>query len=379
MPYKVQPGVVGTAIRPAIAGNARSLEEIIYETGQAALADAGLTIDDIDGIVVGCNDQFDGRAISVMMASGPTGGVDRDILSTPSAGEHAFTMGALRVASGHYRTQLVMAWSPTEASSLSEAQRLGADPYYHRALPLDELSAHALQAGAIEAKVPGARQAALAVAAKNRAHAAIACPGAAHPAGTARWPLSAEMTSAPVSGCVALILANANFIAERGLQNTAWVRGMGWATEASFLGDRALADAPALRAAAEQAYAEAAITAPATQFDVVEITDATPYAELLAYDALSLCAPKDWAARLADGSFASGGRMPVNLSGGVLANNPVFCTGLIRIAEIANQVRGKAGAHQHPNARLGLAHAGSGFAMQYQAAIVLGSEQGARA
>jgi len=47
---------------------------------------------------------------------------------------------------------------------------------------------------------------------------------------------------------------------------------MGWATEASFLGDRALADAPALRAAAAQAYAEAAITAPDRQIDVVEIT-----------------------------------------------------------------------------------------------------------
>ena len=31
---------------------------------------------------------------------------------------------------------------------MSEAQRLGADPYFHRALPLDELSAHALQASA---------------------------------------------------------------------------------------------------------------------------------------------------------------------------------------------------------------------------------------
>src|SRR6185312_1388478 len=140
--------------RPAINGRDRSLEEIIYDISQAALADAGLTIEDIDGIVVGANDQFDGRAISVMMASGSTGGVDRDIMSTPSASEHAFVLGALRVASGQFRTQLVVAWSPTEASSMAEAQRLGADPYYHRALPLDELSAHALQASAIERAQP---------------------------------------------------------------------------------------------------------------------------------------------------------------------------------------------------------------------------------
>ena len=99
MAYKIQPGVIGCAIRPVIRGEERSLEELMYDTVQQALADAGLEIEDIDGIVVASNDQYDGRAISVMMASGSVGGVDRDILSTPSASEHAFVMGALRVAS----------------------------------------------------------------------------------------------------------------------------------------------------------------------------------------------------------------------------------------------------------------------------------------
>src|ERR1700710_254833 len=176
MGYRVRPAVVGCAIRPAITARDRSLEEIIYDISQAALADAGLTVDGIAGIVVGCNDQFDGRAISVMMASGPTGGVDRDIVSTPSSSEHAFILGALRVASGQFRTQLVVAWSPTEASSLSEAQRLGADPYFHRALPLDELSAHALQATALAHTVPGVHEVAAAVVAKNRRHGDRAYP-----------------------------------------------------------------------------------------------------------------------------------------------------------------------------------------------------------
>ena len=42
MPYKVQPGVIGCAIRPAITGRDRSLEEMIYDTAQPALADAGI-------------------------------------------------------------------------------------------------------------------------------------------------------------------------------------------------------------------------------------------------------------------------------------------------------------------------------------------------
>lgn len=376
MGMRVQPGVIGCTIRPAIASRDRSLEEMIYDTAQLALADAGITIDDIDGIVVAANDQFDGRAISVMMASGPVGGVDRDIMSTPSASEHAFILGALRVATGQFRTQLIVSWSPTEVSSMSEAQRLGADPYFHRALPLDELSAHALQASALERAQPNARVAAEAVAEKNREHGRLAWPDPPlHPAiGPLRWPIMPTMTSAPVTGSVAMVLASPEFIAERGLRDVAWLRGMGWATEPSFLGDRDLATAPALAAAARQAYEAADISNAASAFDVVEVTDATPYSELLAYEALSLCPRQEWAARASDGSFARGGRVPVNLSGGVLTWNPVFCTGLIRIAEIANQIRGHAGTHQVPNARCGLAHAGSGFAMQYQSAIVFAKE-----
>ncbi len=374
MPLKIQPAVIGCVIRPVITGRDRSLEEIMYDTAQLALADAGITIDDIDGIVVASNDQFDGRAISVMMASSALGGVDRDILSTPSASEHAFVLGALRVASGQYRTQLIVSWSPTEASSLSEAQRLGADPYYHRALPLDELSSHALQAAALEHAVPGARAMAQAVVAKNRRHGEAAYPGLAGQGarGNARWPIAADMTTAPVTGAVGIILASPEFVRERGVAAPAWLRGMGWATEAAFLGDRDLATAPALAEAARQAYADAGVTA--ADIDVAEIVDASPYAELLAYEALSLAPRSEWAARLADGSFGAGGRLPVNLSGGVLTYNPVFCTGLIRIAEIANQVRGRAGTHQKPGAKLGIAQAGSGFAMQYQAAVILGKE-----
>jgi acetyl-CoA C-acetyltransferase len=171
---------------------------------------------------------------------------------------------------------------------------------------------------------------------------------------------------------VALVLAGSQFVTERAFPALAWLHGMGWATEAAFLGDRDLATAPALVEAARQAYLEAGIADPTTAFDVVEITDATPYSELIAYDALGLSPRAEIAERMADGWFARGGRLPVNLSGGVTTFNPVFCTGLIRIAEIANQVRGRAGPHQVADARLGLAHAGSGFAMQYQSVVVLG-------
>jgi len=335
---------------------------------------------------VGANDQYDGRAISVMAASGSVGGVDRDILSTPSAGEHAFVLGALRVATGQFRTQLAVAWSPTEASPLHEVQRLAADPYFHRALPLDETSAHALQATALLAAVPGVEDAAWAIVEKNRRHGAAAHPGIASPVAhlprsyPLRWPLRADMVAAPTTGAVAVVLASTDWIADHGLKDVAWIEGMGWATEPSFLGDRKLAFAPALATAVAQAYAAATVTEPLASFEVAEVADATPYQELLACEALGFAARGDWLARTREGAFETGGKLPINLSGGALTLNPVFCTGLIRIAEVANQVRGCAGAHQHAGAARGVAHAASGGAMQYNTVVVLGrGDKGARA
>ena len=74
------------------------------------------------------------------------------------------------------------------------------------------------------------------------------------------------------------------------------------------------------------------------------------------------------------------GKLPVNLSGGAISLNPVYCTGLIRIAEIALQVLGKAGPHQRENTSTGLAHAASGDAMQYNTVVVLrAGQKGAQA
>lgn len=380
--------VIGSAMEAPVEDESRSLEELLYAVSQAALADAGIDIHAIDGIVVASNDQFDGRAISIMAASGSVGGVDRDILSTPSAGEHAFVLGALRIASGQYETQLIVSWSPTEASSLSEAQRLGADPYFHRALPLDEASSFALQASALAARDPQAHELAERILAGNRSNGHRAYPGAGiatadidavRASRPIRWPLREGMLARPVTGAVALVLASDDYAAANGMKNAAHIRGMGWATEAGFLGDRDLTDAPALRHAAGLAYGAAGIDDPRTAFDVIEISDASPYQQLIVWEALGLSGPERWREDIESGYFGPQGQAPVNLSGGVSSLNPVFCAGLMRIAEAAAQVRGKAGRHQRPGARRALAHAASGFSMMYQTAVVFEGTEGEQA
>jgi acetyl-CoA C-acetyltransferase len=277
-----------------------------------------------------------------------------------------------------------VSWSPTDVGSIPDALRLGNDPYFHRALPLDDLASNAIQANALADAVPGAHELALSIVAKNRRNGARARPGgmalatetASISAGrVTHWPLREDMVAPPVTGAVALVIASADFIAERGGQRAAWLKGMGWATEPAFLGDRDLARAPALEHASARAYEEAGISDPIAAFDVAEISDATPYQELLAYEGLGLCPRTKWHERIAAGDFGPRGVLPVNLSGGAICVNPVFCTGLMRIAEAANQIRGTANLHQVANARTALAHAASGFAMQYQTVVVLGSDR----
>ena len=372
-------GVAGVAIHAPPRTDSRSLEESIYAVTWAALRDGGFDIDDVEGIVVAGNDELDGRAIAVMMASGPVGGVDRDILSTPSAAEHAFVLAALRIASGQFANQLVVAWNPLEVDSFSDALKVGTDPYFHRALPQDELATHGLQAAVLEAKVPGVREAATAIVRKNRIQGAIAYPdrsigvmetvfiASGRPT---RWPLTDTMVAPPAFGLVAMILGSKEYLSGRKVKNVSWIRGLGWATEPGFIGDRDLSTVPSLDAARKQAYRAAGVK-DASTFDVAEIADATPYQELLAYEGLGICKRNAWIKHVARGATARGGKLPVNLSGGALSFNPVFCAGLVRIAEAANQVRGRAGNHQVPNARRALAHAASGPAMHYNTVVVM--------
>ena len=361
MPLNRRIGVIGSAISVPAEPNGQSLEELLYELVQSALRDAHLTIDDIDGIIVAANDQYDGRAIAVMAASGSVGGVDRDILSTPSASDHAFVMGVLRVATGQYRTQLIVSWSPTEVHSIAEAQRLAADPYFHRRLPLDDMASFSLQASVLDSKVAGAEQIA---ADFNASRGSVGSHQAK------RSLISDGMSSPPVTGAVALIVADADFIAEHGMKNIAWLKGMGWATETGFLGDRDLSTAPALEAARDQAYGEAGITDPRHAFNALEIADPTPSQSLIVLDVLGISKRADWEKDIAAGAFAPGGKLNFNPSGGARAANPVFCTGLRSIVEAANHVRGAASSQ----AEFALAHAASGFAMQYHGVFIFGTQ-----
>ena len=124
------------------------------------------------------------------------------------------------------------------------------------------------------------------------------------------------------------------------------------------------------RRAAAKAYEQAGIGPVAV--DLVEVHDATSYAEVQQIENLGLAEPGAVGARLRAGDFALGGRTPVNASGGLVSKgHPVGATGIAQLFELTTQLRGEAGARQVEGARIAVAENGGGFLGVEEAATVV--------
>jgi acetyl-CoA C-acetyltransferase len=252
-------------------------------------------------------------------------------------------------------------------------QTLQAEPFYHRPFGLNRATAMALMASAYQRRFGIAASAPASVVMKNRSNGRKNKLLDGAPAVTveqvldspyAAYPLRALEIAPPADGVCALVLTTEERARDL-KQPPVYLRGMGWATDSYYLGERDLTRFTALEKAAQQAYAAAGITKPPAEIDVAEIYDATAWHELLAYEALRFCGPGE------AGAFAASGRLATNPSGGCLSAYPVFAAGLTRVIEAYLQVAGRAGDHQVPNARVALAQAAAGQAGQSQAVFLL--------
>jgi acetyl-CoA acetyltransferase len=91
--------------------------------------------------------------------------------------------------------------------------------------------------------------------------------------------------------------------------------------------------------------------------DLIELHDCFATAEILHYENLGLCHDGEGGKLIDAGETALGGRIPVNVSGGLLSKgHPLGATGIANIYEIATHLRGEAGKRQVDGARLGLTH-----------------------
>jgi len=358
------------------------LEELIFRTIRSFLDRNGLSMNDIDNVVIASSDMTDGRAISSMVTGGSAGSVNRDMLNLSSSAEHAFLLAAMQIMSGQYGLTLVASWSKTSESPMSEVDRLACEPYFTRRFGLNTATAAALEAASYMARYRPERDSILKIAVKNRENA-LSNPLAhlrervgleqlkASP--VASWPLK-EAELPPLSDGVCVMLLASEEQAKRFAGPMAWIRGMGWATDTFWIGERNLGTIRSLEIAAGQAYKHAGITRPLEQIDFAELQETSTFNEALQYEALGFCEAGGSARLIEEGVVWKDGKLPVNMSGGTLSANPTFCSGLVRIAETALQVMGQAGERQLPKADVGLATCVSGFASQSGTVVILSGE-----
>jgi len=143
-------------------------------------------------------------------------------------------------------------------------------------------------------------------------------------------------------GSASLILASEEKVKELKIDTPVWVAGIGYSSGTANLSKRP--DYVGLEAsvlAAERAYKASGITP--NQIDFAEVHDCFTVAEILAYEDIGLCRKGEGAKFLREGQTEIGGKVPMNVDGGLKAKgHPIGTTGCSMIYELTKQLREEA-------------------------------------
>jgi acetyl-CoA C-acetyltransferase len=110
-------------------------------------------------------------------------------------------------------------------------------------------------------------------------------------------------------------------------------------------------DAPVLtthRYAAQKLFRRCGIHHPREEIDLFEMYDPSSWWGLDWLREFLQLEGDDHLKMIENDEIAIDGAFPVNPSGGVIASNPIGATAMVRVAEAALQIMGKAGGHQVP-------------------------------
>jgi acetyl-CoA C-acetyltransferase len=354
-----------------------------YRITKEVLDKAGLTRDEIGTVVSASSDVFHGGISCANSYYWETTGAFLKNASRQD-GESLFALfyAAMRIMSGQYDTALVIGLCKGSENPPNDTCTLMyADPFYQRGVGLTETMAAALQMRLYMERYGVTEKQCAKVAVKNLKNA-LGNPYAHKKGrytvddvlGSPRLidPLTALQIAPKSEGIIAMILASEKKAKDIGIKPV-WIKGMGSSLDAYYLGDRNLLNGQ-LKNAADRAYAMAGIQNPRTKIDVAEITEPYAFQELMWYEGLGFCGEGE-GGRLIDSGFTDmDGQIPVNPSGGVLANNPYVSRGLQRAAEAFLQIKGEAGERQvRKTVKTALVHGTHGYAGQCHAVAIFGS------
>jgi acetyl-CoA C-acetyltransferase len=379
---------VGQTQYAAVRGDV-SLPGLLREAAYRALADAHLTMDDIDAVVVGkAPDFFEGIMMPEPYLAEALGAVGKPLFRVHTAGSvggSTAIVAASHVESGVHERVLTIGW---QQQSVSEAMWALSFP-----IPFQQQ----LVAGAGGYFAPFIREymrrsnapedIGILVALKDRLNALKNPYAHLHEPEVTYdsikesfmlWePIRYAETCPSSDGAFAMVLgseAAAEASAASSGTPPAWIHGSAMRSEPASANGRDQVLPQASLDCAADLYAQAGITNPRQQIDVAEIYVPFSWYEPMWMEGL-LFAPEGEGWKMTEsGATQMDGDLPVNCSGGVLSSNPIGASGMIRFGEAAMQVRGQAGDHQVDGARVAMGHAYGGAA-QFYAMWIVGADK----
>jgi len=125
-----------------------------------------------------------------------------------------------------------------------------------------------------------------------------------------------------------------------------WIEAIGYSSDTANLSKREdyLGLVSSLKAA-RTAYKVAGIEP--KDVDVASVHDCFTIAEIMAYEDLGFCRKGKGASMIREGETEVGGRIPVNIDGGLKAKgHPIGTTGISMLAELTKQLREEVKPHR---------------------------------
>ncbi len=362
-----------------------SLRELAFEAYRQALEDADLDPSIIDGSVVCSATHYDKQrspagvvAEYLGLNPQPTFNVEAACASSAVGVRTAWALITSRL---HNVMAVIGVQKMTELSSgeIQELMGRAGDVMWESPFGTTMPAYYGMYANAHMARYGTTEEDMARVAVKNRMY------GAKNPNAMFQKPVTLEevlksrVVSSPLKlfdccanadGAACLILAD-SVKAKTLSDKPVLIAGLGLASSPMSLAGRKgpLTSFEVTKNAAKAAYQMAG--AKPEDVDVAEVHDSFSITEILNYEDLSFARPGKGAKLLRDHETELGGKIPVNVDGGLLSKgHPVGATGASQLVTIVHQLRGEAGGLQVERARVGLAQNIGGIAM-YSAVTLL--------
>jgi len=354
--------------RPDVNG-----QELINEAVRAALEDAGISRRDIDAVVIGNMDHFEGINYVDTWSVDGSGALMKPIMKLTTGGTTGTTVAMAayyHVASGLFDRVLAIGWEKNSESDTTGAIITAFDPFWDRPIFAGAVAGLALEATQYMHLTGATEEDAAYVAVRERRHALNNPYAHLHINLTIEdvmnspylsWPVKMGDMCPRTDGACAVIFASEDVVDEFP-NRPAWILAVAdrhlWAYTSDPYVNQALENGwwfPALEWAAREVYDKVGIRDPLKEVDVAELYLPYSFAGLRYMESLGFCGRGEGPALVRSGATDMGGKCPVNPSGGVMSSNAIGATGLLRVAECALQIQGRAGDRQVPEVKIALA------------------------